>query len=169
MLWTRPASVSAAAIRIREARARLGIATGLQFPQQVQLNADVSKQEVSAHAANTSPGMDRTFASSGIGFDTAWEVDIWGNYRRGVEAGRADLEAYIVANDAQDLEYLGDDDQIKYYPRPGLHIGDIDPSVTVQKGEPIYYPGERTLMTRKENLERGIPVDEKIWKEITEM
>ncbi len=63
-----------------------------------------------------------------------WEGEWDGRFGRGQI--RADLEAYIVANDAQDLEYLGDDDQVKYYPRPGVKIGDIDPSVTVQKGQP---------------------------------
>ena len=33
----------------------------------------------------------------------------------------------------------------------------------------IYYPGERTLLNRKENQEKGIPVNEEIWKRITEM
>lgn len=65
---------------------------------------------------------------------TQWPGEWDGRFGRGQI--RADLEAYIVANDAQDLEYLGDDDRIKYYPRPGVNIGDIDPSVTVQKGEP---------------------------------
>jgi 3-dehydro-L-gulonate 2-dehydrogenase len=30
---------------------------------------------------------------------------------------------------------------------------------------PIYYPGEKTLATRKKNLEAGIPVDDEIWKQ----
>lgn len=68
------------------------------------------------------------------GREKHWAGEWDGRFGRGQI--RADLESYVVANDAQDLEYLGDDDQIKYYPRPGLHIGDIDPSVTVQKGEP---------------------------------
>lgn len=63
-----------------------------------------------------------------------WAGEWDGRFGRGQI--RADLEAYIVANDAQDQEYLGADDKIKYYPRPGLKIGDIDPSVTVQKDQP---------------------------------
>ncbi len=39
----------------------------------------------------------------------------------------------------------------------------------VKPGDSVYYPGERTLMTRKENLEKGIPVNETIWKKILEM
>ncbi|MBN1293577.1 MAG: 3-dehydro-L-gulonate 2-dehydrogenase [Candidatus Latescibacteria bacterium] len=39
----------------------------------------------------------------------------------------------------------------------------------LQKDGKVYYPGERTLNTRKENLEKGIPVDEEIWKKIIAM
>lgn len=31
-------------------------------------------------------------------------------------------------------------------------------------GEKVYYPGERTLQRRQENLKEGIPVDEEIWQ-----
>jgi 3-dehydro-L-gulonate 2-dehydrogenase len=33
----------------------------------------------------------------------------------------------------------------------------------------VYYPGEKTLLTRAENLAKGIPVDEAIWKQVLEM
>lgn len=33
----------------------------------------------------------------------------------------------------------------------------------------IFYPGERTLKTRKENLQNGIPVNEDIWDEVIKM
>lgn len=36
----------------------------------------------------------------------------------------------------------------------------------VKEDETVYYPGERTLMTRQENMETGIPVDEAIWKKV---
>ena len=31
---------------------------------------------------------------------------------------------------------------------------------------PVHYPGERVLQTRKENLEKGIPVDPAIWHQL---
>lgn len=68
------------------------------------------------------------------GRETHWAGEWDGRFGRGQI--KADLESYIVANDAQDLEYLGEDDKIKYYPRKNVKIGDIDPGVTVQKGEP---------------------------------
>lgn len=36
-------------------------------------------------------------------------------------------------------------------------------------GASISYPGERTLQTRKENSQRGIPVNENIWNEVLKM
>lgn len=36
----------------------------------------------------------------------------------------------------------------------------------VNEGETVRYPGERTLLLRQENLDKGIPVDEAIWKKV---
>ncbi|HEV2765713.1 MAG TPA: 3-dehydro-L-gulonate 2-dehydrogenase [Pyrinomonadaceae bacterium] len=36
-------------------------------------------------------------------------------------------------------------------------------------GEPVRYPGERTLATRRENLERGVPVEPSLWQKVREM
>ena len=63
-----------------------------------------------------------------------WPGEWDGRFGRGVIY--ADLETYFVANDAQDQEYLGPEDRVKYYPRPGVHIGDLRPSVTIQRGLP---------------------------------
>ncbi len=68
------------------------------------------------------------------GFATKWPGEWDGRFGRGVIY--ADLETYFVANDAQDQEYLGPEDQVKYYPRSGRFIGDIRPNVTIQKGAP---------------------------------
>ena len=62
--------------------------------------------------------------------NTEWN----GRFGRGVKY--ASLETYFVANDAQDQEYLGIEDRVKYYPKPGRFIGDIRPNVTIQKNAP---------------------------------
>jgi 3-dehydro-L-gulonate 2-dehydrogenase len=33
----------------------------------------------------------------------------------------------------------------------------------------VRYPGEKTLRTRKENLEKGIPVEPDIWQDVLAM
>ena len=63
-----------------------------------------------------------------------WPGEWNGRFGRGVM--KADQECYFVANDAQDQEYLGPEDTLRYYPRPGKYIGDIKPDVTIQKGLP---------------------------------
>jgi 3-dehydro-L-gulonate 2-dehydrogenase len=48
-------------------------------------------------------------------------------------------------------------------------IGDIHSSSVDAGHEEVLYPGERALRTRKENLEKGIPVESSIWEEVLEM
>jgi NodT family efflux transporter outer membrane factor (OMF) lipoprotein len=88
-----------AGVRILEARAQLGIATGNEYPQLQQLNGDLGFQQISAHAPNTTPAMDRNFGSVGIGFDAGWELDLWGKFRRGVESSLANLDASVASYD----------------------------------------------------------------------
>ncbi|MDZ7269581.1 MAG: hypothetical protein ONB48_20030 [candidate division KSB1 bacterium] len=68
------------------------------------------------------------------GYNRKWPGEWNGRFGRGVIY--ADLETFFVANDAQDQEYLGPEDRVKYYPRPGRIIGDNYPAVTIQKGKP---------------------------------
>lgn len=42
-------------------------------------------------------------------------------------------------------------------------ISQIKSSERVNENQEIYYPGEQSLKTRKENLELGIPVDDGVW------
>jgi 3-dehydro-L-gulonate 2-dehydrogenase len=46
------------------------------------------------------------------------------------------------------------------------HVHDVPP---IHKGSRTYYPGERTLATRKDHLKNGIPVDDIVWEEITRL
>ena len=45
----------------------------------------------------------------------------------------------------------------------------IHSAVPAKEGESIYYPGERTLKTRVENLEKGIPVIDSVWEKVCGM
>ncbi|RKY61053.1 MAG: hypothetical protein DRP96_04300 [Candidatus Neomarinimicrobiota bacterium] len=68
------------------------------------------------------------------GFEKKWPGEWNGRFGRGVQY--AQKECYFVANDAQDQEYLQPGRRVKYYPRPGVKIGDLNPNVTIQKGMP---------------------------------
>ncbi|QUH26815.1 3-dehydro-L-gulonate 2-dehydrogenase [Serpentinicella alkaliphila] len=48
-------------------------------------------------------------------------------------------------------------------------IDDIKASQPANEGVKISYPGERVISTRRENLEKGIPVIDSIWEEIKSM
>ena len=40
---------------------------------------------------------------------------------------------------------------------------DVEP---MQAGDKIYFPGERSALTREENLKNGMPVSESVWEKI---
>jgi NodT family efflux transporter outer membrane factor (OMF) lipoprotein len=84
-------------LRIVEARAQLGIATGRQYPQlQVAVG---SATAVGLSETEAGPGADRHYGNFQAGFDAAWEMDFWGKYRRGVEAETAVLAATVADYD----------------------------------------------------------------------
>ncbi len=85
-----------AGLRILEARAQLGIAVGRQYPQVQQATGSLTRVELSDNAPNV---VQTSFTDVRMGFDTAWEIDFWGRFRRGVEAGNADLGASIANYD----------------------------------------------------------------------
>jgi NodT family efflux transporter outer membrane factor (OMF) lipoprotein len=84
-----------AGLKIAEARAQLGIATGMQFPQQQELFANASAVGLSQHDPNII-NFDRHYFTYAVGFDAAWELDFWGKYGRGVEAAAAGLLASVA-------------------------------------------------------------------------
>ncbi len=96
-----------AGLRILEARARLGVAVGNQYPQLQQASGDIGTNQLSDNAANTSAA-DKFFYGFGAGFDVAWEVDLWGRFRRGVESAEASLKASIADYDDVLVSLLGE-------------------------------------------------------------
>ncbi len=87
-----------AGLRIMEARARLGIAIGRQYPQQQEAFGGITDVGFSKNAAN-SARLDRYNWDYQLGFDAAWELDFWGKFRRGVEAETASLTASVADYD----------------------------------------------------------------------
>ena len=100
-------SLQIAGLRIVEARAQYGVATGRLFPQTQALNANVTAIGLTAPLADVI-GINRNLLSFQAGFDAAWELDFWGKYRRGVESesavllgSMADYQAALVALTAE--------------------------------------------------------------------
>lgn len=95
-----------AGLRVYEARAILGVATGSLYPQSQRAHAGFSTIELSENAdpiSNLPPAVgslvDTTFDNQRIGLDAAWELDLWGRFRRGVESADANLAASIATYD----------------------------------------------------------------------
>jgi len=85
-------SLQVAGLRILEARARLGVAVGKQYPQVQAAIARATNFGLSDRAANI-PGLNQSFSDFQVGFDAAWELDFWGKYGRGVKAEQANVHA----------------------------------------------------------------------------
>jgi NodT family efflux transporter outer membrane factor (OMF) lipoprotein len=99
-------SLRVAGLRILEARAILGIAVGLQYPQTQNMSGGYAYQKASKNAPPLSEFpdsiRDQADASADVfqaGFNAAWELDFWGKFRRGVEAADAGLAASIAGYD----------------------------------------------------------------------
>ncbi|MEM7253434.1 MAG: efflux transporter outer membrane subunit [Pseudomonadota bacterium] len=84
-----------AALRLLEARAELGIATGELYPQLQQLNAGANYDRSSHNQVDTAEG-DLNAWSLNTGLDAVWELDFWGRFRRGIESADAELSATVA-------------------------------------------------------------------------
>ena len=85
-------------IRILQTRAQLGVLIGNVYPQVQQGRGGANYNRLSENAPN-SLGSDDTFWQYDAGFDVAWELDIWGKFRRAIESGVANLETTIANYD----------------------------------------------------------------------
>ena len=93
--------VEVTGLRILEARARLGIAIGNQYPQSQQARGGALRTGVSENSPNfLSLLADDRYWDANLGFDVTWELDFWGRFRRGVEAAQADLASSLASYDA---------------------------------------------------------------------
>jgi NodT family efflux transporter outer membrane factor (OMF) lipoprotein len=81
-----------AGLRILEARARWGFATGMQYPQKQEAFGNASAVGLSDNIAKIG-NLPRNSIGYQLGFNAAWELDFWGKYRRGVESEAANLLA----------------------------------------------------------------------------
>jgi NodT family efflux transporter outer membrane factor (OMF) lipoprotein len=87
-------SLQAAGVRVLEAQARRGIAIGTLFPQ-TQNAVGGYRRIVSSENLPVVPP-DRSYDQFLLGFDVAWELDLWGKFRRGIESADAELLASLA-------------------------------------------------------------------------
>ncbi len=119
-------SLHAAGVRVLEAQARRAVAFGLLFPQQQDAFGEYYWNQASEHSgaptpessgiqspagllpkpvgalvrsAVGDPGIDSIYQNWQFGFGASWELDIWGRYRRGIEAADAGILAQLASYD----------------------------------------------------------------------
>jgi len=90
-------TLRAAGVRVLEAQASRGVAVGNLYPQQQDAFGSLTYYEASKRTANAPT--NRRFHDWETGFDAAWELDLWGKFRRGVEAADAELLASVASYD----------------------------------------------------------------------
>ncbi len=108
-------SLQVAGLRILEARAQLGFATGLKYPQSQSVGASFVRSKSSENAPpfsnlpdDVANRIDTSVNFWSTSFDIAWEADVWGKFRRGVEAADANLAANMLNFDAVLVSLTGD-------------------------------------------------------------
>jgi NodT family efflux transporter outer membrane factor (OMF) lipoprotein len=106
-------SVQIAGVRVLQARAQLGAAIGDLYPQQQQLAGELTYKRLSEHDSSVNlardlarggsrdPSLlnDHAFWYTQLGFGASWELDLWGKFRRAIEASDASLTASIADYD----------------------------------------------------------------------
>ena len=91
-------TLQAAGLRILQARAQLGIAVGRFYPQLQQVGASYTNVERSLNGLFPVTG-NRNIDFYQFGFDVAWELDVWGKFRRSIEASDRGVYATIATYD----------------------------------------------------------------------
>lgn len=81
----------AALARIGEARALRGAVRGGLFPEAFSAG-DYDRRKISANGTPFFTTTTDPFDQYSLGFDAAWELDVWGRIRRSVEAADAELQ-----------------------------------------------------------------------------
>jgi NodT family efflux transporter outer membrane factor (OMF) lipoprotein len=108
MAYRQNLSLQLAGIRILEARAQLGVAVGGLFPQSQKITGAHTYNQTSQNAANTAGSAQLIYQTYNVGITAAWELDLWGKYRRGIESADAALIATVASYDDALVSLTGD-------------------------------------------------------------
>jgi NodT family efflux transporter outer membrane factor (OMF) lipoprotein len=98
-----------AGTRVLQARAVLGIAIGATYPQVQQGAGSVIYNRTSAATPLSGPNATPSyFWTDALAAQAAWELDLWGKFRRGVESADGAYLASIASYDNVLVSLLGD-------------------------------------------------------------
>ena len=98
-----------AGTRVLQARAVLGIAIGITYPQVQQGTGSIIYNRTSAATPLSGPNATPSyFWTDALAAQAAWELDFWGKFRRGVESADAVYLGSIASYDSVLVSLLGD-------------------------------------------------------------
>ncbi len=99
-----------AGTRVLKARAILGQAIGEVYPQAQQLDGSAPYVQPSRTDSSTNPNnvLAKNFWHVNLGGEVAWEIDLWGKFRHGVESADASYLASIASYDDVLVTLIGD-------------------------------------------------------------
>ncbi|UCH46695.1 MAG: TolC family protein, partial [Betaproteobacteria bacterium] len=92
-------TLRSAGLRVLQAHAQLGIATGTKYPQVQQVTGSANRVEMSDNAADNIALLENSFALYNLDFNLSWEIDFWGRFRRLIESAEAQLQASVAGYD----------------------------------------------------------------------
>ncbi len=106
-------TLQVAGSRVLQARAQLGIAFGELYPQSQVAAGSIQRRRISENLGpiadiNRIIPLDTEFATSQVGFDAQWELDVWGAQRRGVQAAKSNLALQVANYDDALVTLTGD-------------------------------------------------------------
>ncbi len=103
-------SLMEAGARVLKARASLGHAIGELYPQTQQLSGTGDYLQPSRTDATSNPSdtLATQFWRVNLGAQVAWELDLWGKFRHGVESADAAYLASIASYDDVLVTLIGD-------------------------------------------------------------
>jgi len=124
----------AAAWRVEEARAVVGSTSSQLFPQ-VDLTGGISRER---NSQDSTPALNRFSSTYTGGFNTGWEVDVWGKIRQAVVSAKAQYLATENARKGVMVTLVADVAETYF------KILELDLELDISK---------KTLQTRRDNLE----------------
>ena len=101
--------------RLQQARAQEAIIVGAALPAAGASagggwgsGSDLARGRVSQTLVSAENGAGQTQVANIIGFDAAWEVDIFGKFRRAIEAAQYDVDAAVAARNVVLISLIAD-------------------------------------------------------------
>lgn len=92
-------SLRIAGVRVLQARAQLGVATGGLYPQTQQASGYYNYNRVSQASLFSGSLVNPRYQEAEFGMTAAWELDFWGKFRRGVQSADAGWVATVADYD----------------------------------------------------------------------